>query len=63
MKGHFIELTETDGTKLFMNTIHIAWFEPHKGGSSITFNLVNYSFSKKVKETYDEIKAMMNTTS
>ena len=60
MKGHFIEITETNDSKLLINTIHIAWIEPHKGGASITFNISNYSFPKKVKETYDEIKAMMN---
>lgn len=59
MKAQFIELTETNDSKFMINTLHIAWIEPHKGGSSIILNVPNYSFPKKVKETYEEIKALI----
>ncbi|MGE0076881.1 MAG: hypothetical protein AB7S48_03385 [Bacteroidales bacterium] len=59
MEYKFIELTEKDGTKIFLNTMHIAWVEPAKEGSSIVSNLVNYSFPKKVKESYEEVKALI----
>lgn len=59
MKGHFIELTESNDAKIMINVLHIAWIEPHKNGSSITFNIQNYSFPRKVKETYEEIKSLM----
>lgn len=57
MKNIFIELTDTDDLKIMFNVLHIAWIEPVKGGSSIKSNQVHYSFPKKVKESYEEIKA------
>jgi hypothetical protein len=59
MKCNFIELTETDDTKILLNVFHIAWIEPGKNGSVVRFNITNYSFSKKVKESYQEIKSMI----
>lgn len=59
MKNVFIELTNTDNEKILLNVLHIAWVEPIKGGTSIKSNLVNYSFATKVKESYDEVKALI----
>jgi len=59
MKNLFIELTNTDGEKILFNVMHIAWIEPSKNGSSLKSNLVNYSLSQKVKESYEEIKALI----
>ena len=59
MKNIFIELTDTDDVKILCNVMHIAWIEPGKNGTSIKSNLVHYSIPKKVKESYDEIKAMI----
>ncbi len=60
MKNIFIELTNTDDMKILFNVMHIAWIEPLKNGSSIKSNLVNYSLPQKVKESYDQIKAMIS---
>lgn len=60
MKNVFIELTDTDDVKILFNVIHIAWIEPGKNGASIKSNLVNYSLPKKVKESYEDIKAMIS---
>lgn len=59
MKNLFIELTDKDGVKILLNVLHIAWIEPAKDGVSIKSNMEHYSFPKKVKESYDEIKAMI----
>ena len=59
MECKFIELTEKDGTKILLNVLHIAWIEPNKEGSSIKSNLVNYSLSRNVKESYDEVKSLI----
>jgi hypothetical protein len=59
MKNVFIELTDTDDTKILVNVLHIAWIEPGKSGSSIKSNLVHYSLPKKVKESYNEIKSLI----
>lgn len=61
MKNIFIEVTDTDNSKIFLNVLHIAWVEPNKSGSTIKSNLVNYSLGTKVKETYDEVKALIAT--
>lgn len=60
MKNFFVELTETDGNKILINVLHIAWIEPNKNGSTIKSNMENYSIPKKVKESYDEVKALIN---
>jgi hypothetical protein len=57
MNNYFIELTEKDDAKILINVLHIAWIEPNKTGSTITLNIPNYSFPKKVKESYEEIRA------
>jgi len=57
MKNLFIELTDSDGGKILLNVMHIAWIEADKNGSKLASNFVNYSFPKKVKESYEEIKA------
>lgn len=59
MKNLFIELTDTDDRKYLINVMHIAWIEPGKGGTSIKSNMEHYSFPKKVKESYEEIKALI----
>jgi len=59
MECKFIELTEKDGNKIFLNVMHIAWVEPAKEGSSIKSNLVNYSFPRNVKESYEEVKTLI----
>jgi hypothetical protein len=59
MKYPFIELTETNDSKILINFLHIGWIEPNKDGSKIIFNLVNYSLPKKVKESFEEIKSLI----
>jgi uncharacterized protein YlzI (FlbEa/FlbD family) len=59
MNSHFIELTEKDGSKILLNALHIGWIESNKTGSTITFNLVNYSFPKKVQESYETVKSLI----
>jgi hypothetical protein len=59
MKNIFIELTDNDDLKILVNVMHIAWIEPAKGGSSIKSNMEHYSLPKKVKESYEEIKAII----
>jgi hypothetical protein len=59
MKNIFIELTDTDDTKILLNVMHIAWIEPNKSGSVIKSNMTHYSLSKKVKESYDEVKTLL----
>jgi hypothetical protein len=59
MDCKFIELTEKNGTKILLNVMHIAWVEPSKEGASIKSNLVNYSFPRNVKESYEEVKALI----
>jgi len=57
MKNLFIELTDQDDTKVLLNVFHIAWIEPGKTGAVIKSNFEHYSFPKKVKESYEEIRA------
>ena len=60
MKNFFIELTDKDGVKILLNVLHIAWIEPSKdGGVSIKSNMEHYSFPKKVRESYDDIRALI----
>jgi hypothetical protein len=61
MKNIFIELTDTDDMKILLNVLHIAWVEPNKSGSIIKSNMVNYSMSKKVKESFDDIKSLIGS--
>jgi hypothetical protein len=59
MKNIFIELTDTDDTKILLNVMHIAWIEPNKSGSVIKSNMMHYSLSKKVKESYNDVKTLL----
>jgi len=59
MKNIFIELTDTDDKKILVNVMHIAWIEAEKNGTSLKSNMVNYSLPKRVKESYSEVKAMI----
>jgi len=61
MKNLFIELTDSDGVNIMLNVMHIAWIEPAKDGTAIKSNLVHYSGSKKVKESYQEVKAKIES--
>jgi hypothetical protein len=61
MEYKFIELTDTDGTKFLINTLHIAWIEPGKDCSVIKSNFIHYSLSRKVKESYGEIKDLIKS--
>jgi len=61
MKNLFIELTDTDDSKILINVLHIAWVEPNKNGAVIKSNMVNYSLSKKIKESYDQIKELIRS--
>ena len=59
MKNLFIELTAKDDSKILLNVMHIAWVEPDKNGSVIKSNMVNYSMSTRVKESYNDIKSLI----
>jgi hypothetical protein len=61
MKNIFIELTDKDDSKILLNVLHIAWIEPDKNGTVIKSNMVHYSFATKVKESYDDVKALIST--
>ena len=61
MKNLFIEVTNSDNEKILLNVMHIAFIEANKGGTSIKSNLVNYSFPIKVKESYQEVKRMIDS--
>ena len=63
MKLEFIELTATDDTKILVNPVHIGIVEPHKNGSILIMNLTHYSLPKKVKESYEQIKLLINSNS
>jgi hypothetical protein len=59
MKNIFIELTDSNDTKILFNVMHIAWIDPGKNGVSIKSNLVHYSFPTKVKESYEQVKSLI----
>jgi hypothetical protein len=59
MKNLFIELTDTNDTKILLNVMHIAWIEAGKNGVSMKSNMVNYSFPTKVKESYEQVKSLI----
>lgn len=59
MECKFIELTEKNGSKVFINILHIAWIEPIKDGTSIKSNFIHYSFPKNVIESYEEVKLLI----
>lgn len=57
MKNLLIELTDSDDQKFMLNVVHILWIEPTKTGASI--RIEELSFPKKVKETYDQVRAII----
>ena len=57
MKNIFIELTAKDDSKILLNVMTIAWIEPDKSGSVIKSNMIHYSISTKVKESYEDVKS------
>jgi len=59
MKNIFIELTDTNDTKILLNVMHIAWIDSGKNGVSIKSNLVRYSFPTKVKESFEQVKSLI----
>jgi hypothetical protein len=61
MKNIFIELTDTNNVKVLLNVMHIAWIEPDKNGTSIKSNMVNYSLPRKFKESYKEVKSLIES--
>jgi hypothetical protein len=61
MKNIFIELTDTNDEKILLNVMHIAWIEPDKKGVSVKSNFVHYSFPKRFKESYEEVKSLIAT--
>jgi hypothetical protein len=62
MKCEFIELTATDDSKILINVFYIGWVEANKNGSTITFNMIHYSLPKKVKESYEAVKLLLDTS-
>ena len=61
MKNLFIELTDTNDSKIFLNAMHIAWIEPGKNGTVIRSNMVNHSLNIKVQESYDKVKELIRS--
>lgn len=61
MECKFIELTEKNGSKFFINVFHIAWIEPIKDGTSIKSNFIHYNFPKNVTESYEEVKSLLKS--
>jgi hypothetical protein len=63
MKKIFIELTDTDDTKILLNVFYIGRIETSKSGSIIVSNLINRLSSIKVKEPYEDIKSLIGSLS
>jgi hypothetical protein len=63
MKNIFIELTAKDDSKILLNVMTIAWVEPDKSGSVIKSNMIHYSISTKVKESYEDVKSKIASLS
>ena len=61
MKNISIELTDKDDSKILLNFLQIVYIEKGKTGSIIVFDLLNHTLSKKVKESYDEIKSLVGS--
>ncbi len=60
MKNIYIELTDSDGEKFLLNLLHVAWIEPDKkGGCLLKSNWVNNSLNRHVKESYEEVRALI----
>jgi hypothetical protein len=63
MKNIFIELTDKNDSKILLNVFQITYVEANNSGSIIVSDLVNRTISKKVKESYDEIKSLIGSLS
>jgi hypothetical protein len=61
MKNIFIELTDKNDTKIMLNVFQIVYVEPNNDGSVIVSDLCNHTVSKKVKESYAEIKSLIGS--
>jgi hypothetical protein len=61
MESKFIELTEKDGTKFFINPIYILWVEPGKKGANL--RIFQNSLTKNVMESYEEVKSLIKSQS
>jgi hypothetical protein len=59
MKNTFIELTTKDDSKILLNILRITYIEANNDGSIIVSDIVNRTISKKVKESYSEIKSLI----
>jgi hypothetical protein len=63
MKNIFIELTDKNDSKILLNVLRITYIETNNEGSIIVSDLVNRTISKKVKESYSEIKSLIGSLS
>ncbi|MGD0341605.1 MAG: hypothetical protein ABSA76_07850 [Bacteroidales bacterium] len=63
MKNIFIELTDKNDSKILLNVFRITYIEPHDSGSLIVSDIVNRTISKKVKESYADIKSLIGSLS
>jgi hypothetical protein len=63
MKNTFIELTTKDDSKILLNVLRITYIEPYNNGSIVVSDIVNKTISKKVKESYSEIKSLIDSLS
>jgi hypothetical protein len=63
MKNIFIELTDKNDSKILLNVFRITYIETNNDGSIIVSDLVNRTISKKVKESYSEIKSLIGSLS
>ena len=63
MKNIFIELTDKNDSKILLNVFRISYIESTGEGSIVVADLVNRTFSKKVKESYAEVKKLIEAVS
>lgn len=60
MKNNFIELTDSNDVKIIINAMYIVSIEPDKN-NSVKITLTNYSLPKKFKESFSQVKALINS--
>jgi hypothetical protein len=60
MKNNFIELTDANDEKVILNAMFIISIEPDKN-DSVKLSLTNFSFPRKFKESYAQVKALINS--
>jgi hypothetical protein len=63
MKNIFVELTNKNDSKILLNVFQIVYIEANDSGSIIVSDLVNHTISKKVKESYNEVKSLIGSLS